>query len=193
MAELLIRNWWAVAGRAGAALLLALAVPLLPGLTLDQLVAAFAAYAFADGVLAVIGALKPAGRDRRAAPRREALLFEAVCGLGFGLLVALWPVPTLAEFEGLTAAWALATGGCKLWVAWRLRARLAAGWLFGAAGAASLGFGVRLALTPVVGAASVVAWVAGVALALSASLGALAFALWARRRTRVPQAEPARA
>lgn len=185
MAELLVRNWWAVGARGAAAVVLALYVLLHPGLTLDHVIGAFAAYAFADGVLAVIGALKPAGRDRRAAPRREALLFEALAGLGFGLPVALWPDPSLAEFEGLVAGWALATGACKLLVAWRLRARLPNAWLFGAAGAAAVVVGARLALTPVIGAADAVVWLAGYAAAAGGLLPTLAHGLRARHRTRL--------
>lgn len=190
MAELLVRNWWAVAARAAAALVLALVVLLVPGLTLNLLIAAFAAYAFADGVLAVIAALKPAGRDRRAAPRREALLFEALCGLGFGLLVALWPDPTVAEFEGLVAGWALTRGACAVWVGWRLRARLAAGWLFAAVGALCVAMGVRLAATPLAGAADIVTWLAGYAIAAGVLLGVLAMTLWTRRRSRVVAPPP---
>jgi uncharacterized membrane protein HdeD (DUF308 family) len=188
MAELLVRNWWAVGARGAAAVLLALFVLLHPGLTLDHVVGAFAAYAFADGVLAVIGALKPAERDRRAAPRREALLHEALAGLGFGLLVALWPEPTLAELEGLVAGWALATGACKLLVAWRLRARLPTAWLFGGAGGAAAVVGARLALAPAVGAADVVVWLAGYASVAGALLLALAHGLRARHLTRAPRA-----
>ncbi|MDF1503159.1 DUF308 domain-containing protein [Roseisolibacter sp. H3M3-2] len=191
MAELLVRNWWAVAARGGAAAILALFVPFYPGLTLDHVIGGFAAYAFADGVLAVIGALKPAGRDRRAAPRREALLYEALAGLGLGILAALWPAPTLAEFEGLVAAWALATGALKGLVAWRLRGRLPAARLYDAAGAVGLLLGARLVVGLALGVVDVTWWLAGYAAAAALLLVAHAAAPRARHRTRLPHVPPA--
>jgi uncharacterized membrane protein HdeD (DUF308 family) len=183
MAELLVRNWWALAARGGAAVLFGLVALLLPGLTLDALVATFAAYAFVDGVLAVIAALRPPGSDRRAVPRREAPLLEGIAGLAVGLLVALWPEPTVFVVVVLVACWALATGVFELLAAYRLRGRLPGAWMLGVAGAASVAFGLALALAPALGALAIVSWIGLYAVAFGAVLLALALRLRTRLAT----------
>ena len=186
MAELLVRNWWALALRGGAAILFGLLALVLPGLTLDALVATFAAYAFVDGVLAIIAALRPPGSDRRAVPRREAPLLEGISSLALGLLVALWPAPTVFVVVELVACWALATGACQLLAAYRLRGRLPGAWMLALAGIVSLVLGSMLALAPAVGAVSIVWWIGLYAVAFGAILLTLAL----RLRTRVPTLEP---
>ena len=186
MAELLVRNWWALALRGGAAILFGLLALGLPGLTLDALVATFAAYAFADGVLAIIAALRPPGSDRRAVPRREAPLLEGVSSLALGLLVALWPEPTVFVVVVLVACWALATGGCQLLAVHRLRGRLPGAWMLTLAGAVSLALGLALALAPATGAVSIVSWIGLYAVAFGAILLTLAL----RLRGRLAALEP---
>ena len=181
MAEFLVRNWWALAARAGAAILFGLYALLLPRLTLNALVIGFAAFAFADGLLATIAALRPTGRDRRATPRREALLLQGLAGLALGLLIALWPDPTLTVVEVLLACWALATGVFAVLAGWRLRARLPDAWWLTAAGAASLALGVFLALAPAMGTRSIVWWIGWHAVVSGALLLVLALRLRARR------------
>ena len=186
MAELLVRNWWALALRGGAAILFGLAALSLPGLTLDALVATFAAYAFADGVLAIIAALRPPGSDRRQVPRREAPLLEGISSLALGLLVALWPQPTVFVVVELVAAWALATGACQLLAAFRLRGGLPGAWMLTLAGAVSIAFGLALALAPATGAVSIV-WGIGL---YAVAFGAILLTLALRLRGRVVELEP---
>lgn len=181
MAELLVRNWWALALRGGAAILFGLLALALPGLTLDTLIALFSAYAFADGVLAIIAALRPPGGDRRSVPRREALLLEGMAGLAFGLFVALWPEPTVLAAVVLIALWALATGGCQLLAAIRLRHRVPGAWLLAIAGVASVALGLLLALSPALGVIAIVGWIGWYALASGALLLTLALRLRARQ------------
>ena len=91
MTDPLVRNWWALALRGAAAVAFGLAALVHPALTVSALCGLFAAFAFVDGVLAVIAALRPPGNDRRAVPRRDALLAEGALGLALGLAAALWP------------------------------------------------------------------------------------------------------
>ena len=189
MAELLVRNWWALALRGGAAILFGLLALVLPGLTLDALVATFAAYAFVDGVLAIIASLRPPGSDRRAVPRREAPLLEGISSLALGLLVALWPEPTVFVVVVLVACWALGTGACQLLAAYRLRGRLSGAWMLTLAGAVSLALGLALASAPATGAVSIVWWIGLYAVAFGAILLTLAL----RLRGRLAALEPSSA
>jgi uncharacterized membrane protein HdeD (DUF308 family) len=146
MTDPLVRNWWALALRGAAALGFGLVALLHPALTVSALVAAFAAFAFADGVLAIIAALRPPGDERRAVPRRDALLLEGTLGVAIGLAAALWPDITAFALLAFVAAWAIATGACALVAAWRLRARVPGARLLGAVGAATIAFGAFLAI-----------------------------------------------
>ena len=190
MAELLVRNWWALALRGGAAILFGLLALVLPGLTLDALVATFVAYAFVDGLLAIIAALRPPGSDRRAVPRREAPLLEGIAGLALGLLVALWPEPTVFVVVVLVACWALATGACRLLAGYRLHGRLPGAWMLMLAGAASMALGLLLALAPALGALSIVGWIGLSAVVSGAILLSLALRLRGRGRSEAAEAPP---
>ncbi|WP_284351081.1 HdeD family acid-resistance protein [Roseisolibacter agri] len=181
MAEFLVRNWWALAARGGAAILFGAFALLFPGLTLDALVAGFAAFAFADGLLATIAALRPGVRDRRATPRREALLLQGLAGLAMGLVVALWPDPTVFVVVVLLACWALVTGVFAVIAALRLRTRLPEAWWLGAAGLASLAIGLFLGLAELLGVVAIVWWIGVHALVSGALLLVLALRLRARR------------
>lgn len=188
MLDPLARNWWALALRGGAALLFGAAALLVPALTVSALVALFAAFAFADGVLAIVAALRPPADDRRAAdraPRRDALLLEGTLGLALGLATALWPDITAATMLALVAAWAATTGACALAAAWRLRGRAPGVWLLALAGAASVALGGLLAVAPVAGVLAVVAWIGAYALWAGALRLALAVRLRAALRARL--------
>src|SRR2546430_16741266 len=65
MTTVLLRNWWALALRGVLAILLGVAVVVLPGITLSSLVVLFGAYALVDGVLAIIAGVRAAERHER--------------------------------------------------------------------------------------------------------------------------------
>src|SRR2546425_9579642 len=65
MTTVLLRNWWALALRGVLAILLGVAVVVLPGVTLAALVVLFGAYALVDGVLAIIAGVRAAERHER--------------------------------------------------------------------------------------------------------------------------------
>jgi len=187
MIDPLVHNWWALALRGAAAVAFGIAALLQSALTVSALCGLFAAFAFVDGVLAIIAALRPPGNDRRAVPRRDALLLEGVLGLALGLAAALWPDVTARAVLVLVAAWALATGSCALVAARRLRARVPDVWLLGLAGVATIALGVLLAVAPEAGVLAVVRWIGAYALVV----GAVRLALAGRLRGRVRAADPA--
>ena len=60
----LTRNWWAVVLRGLAGILFGVITFVSPGISLAALVLLFGAYAFADGVLSIVSAVRRRGADR---------------------------------------------------------------------------------------------------------------------------------
>ncbi len=58
MAQVLIRNWWALALRGVFGILFGLAAFLFPGITLGALILLFAIYAVLDGVFTIVAAMR---------------------------------------------------------------------------------------------------------------------------------------
>ena len=74
----LSRNWWAVSLRGLAGILFGIITFFAPGISLAALVLLFGAYAFADGVLAIVSAIRRRGtsglRHIESFPRRSGRL-----------------------------------------------------------------------------------------------------------------------
>jgi uncharacterized membrane protein HdeD (DUF308 family) len=175
-------NWWALALRAVAAILLGVIAFLLPGPTLAALVLLFGAYAIADGILSVIAAV---GGLRRG-DRWGAMLVSGILGLGAGILVIIWPAIGALAFVYIVAAWALLTGALEIAMAIQLRKVITGEWLLILGGVLSVILAVLMAIFPGVGATVLVWWLGAYALAYGAVVLVLAFRL--RRWT---QAHPA--
>jgi uncharacterized membrane protein HdeD (DUF308 family) len=58
VSELTTSNWWALALRGAVAILLGLVAFTMPGLTIVALVTIFGVYAFVQGVLAIMAAVR---------------------------------------------------------------------------------------------------------------------------------------
>ena len=103
---ILAQNWWAVALRGALGIVFGLIAFFFPGPTMLSFVLVFAAYALADGVFAIVAAI-------RAARRRDRwgfLTFEGIVSLAAAILAVLWPGLTLLIFVMIVAAWAIVTG-----------------------------------------------------------------------------------
>jgi uncharacterized membrane protein HdeD (DUF308 family) len=171
--SVLVRMWWAVALRGALNLVVGVMALVWPGPTFVALVLLFGAYAFADGVLALVAALS----RRQPGARRWPLVLEGVVGIGAGVVTAFLPGITAAALLALVAAWAIVGGGFEIVEAVRLRKEIEGEWLLGLAGALSVAFGLLVLLFPAAGALSVV-WLFGVyAIAFGVVLIALGFRL----------------
>jgi uncharacterized membrane protein HdeD (DUF308 family) len=168
----LTRNWWVVLLRGLAGIAFGIITFVAPAISLAVLVLLWGAYAFADGVLALVSAIRRAGEHRW-----WLLLIEGLIGIGAGVLTLIWPGITAIALLYLIAAWALVTGVLEIAAAIRLRKVLTNEWLLALAGIASLAFGVVLVLFPRAGALAVVLWIGAYAFVFGVLLVALAFRL----------------
>ena len=174
----LARNWWVVLLRGVAGIIFGLATFFAPEISLTALVLVFGAYAFLDGVLALISAI----RRRGATDHWWLLVLEGVMGVAVGVLTFVWPDITALALLYLIAAWALVTGGLEIAAAIRLRKVITGEWLLVLTGIASVALGVLLILFPEPGALAVVLWIGAYALVSGVLLIALGIRLrsWAK-------------
>lgn len=181
-AEWLSRHWWVFVLRGVLAILLGVATFLWPAITLATLVIFFGAYAFVDGVFALVAAF----RRERPAPG-WLLALEGVIGIGVGVLTLFAPGITALALLLYIAIWAVATGVLEIAAAIALRKEIENEWLLALGGAASLAFGLLLLLRPSAGALAVL-WLIG---AYAIAFGVL-YVLLGLRLHRRPVSAPAR-
>jgi uncharacterized membrane protein HdeD (DUF308 family) len=165
-------NWWVVLIRGLIGILFGLVTFLAPALSLAALVILWGAYAFADGVFAIISGVR-----RRGADRWWLLLLEGAVGIAAGIVTLLWPGITVLALLYLIAAWALVTGALEIAAAIRLRKAITGEWLLALSGVASIALGVMLALFPGPGALALVIWIGAYAFMSGVLLIGLSFRL----------------
>ncbi len=168
----LARNWWAVSLRGVLGIVFGLIALWRPGAALLSLAIIFAAYLLADGVFAIVMAVRAAERHER----WGLLLLEGVLTILMGLLAAAFPAGAVLAFVLITAAWALMTGALLLVAAFSLHASHGRLWL-GLGGLASLILGALLAASPFDGAVVLTWWLGAYALAFGIALLILGFRL----------------
>jgi uncharacterized membrane protein HdeD (DUF308 family) len=154
MLAFLARNWWALALRGALAVLFGVMAWIWPDLTVRVLVLLFGAYALVDGVFALYAAFTGA------ADRRWALLFEAVVGIGAGIVTFVWPDLTALTLLYIIASWAVITGLFEIVAAVQLRREIEGEVFLALGGLLSILFGVLLFVFPGEGAVAL-AWLIG--------------------------------
>jgi uncharacterized membrane protein HdeD (DUF308 family) len=170
--DVLSRNWWVFLLRGLAGILFGIITFVAPGISLAALVLVFGAYALADGVLAILAAVR-----RRGEGRWGMLLLEGLVGIAVAVVTLLWPGITAITLLYLIAAWATVTGVLELVAAVRLRKEIKGEWLLALGGVASIAFGVLVALFPGSGALALVLWIGAYALVFGVLLVVLSFRL----------------
>ena len=175
MLTILVRNWWAFVIRGVLGVLFGLIALFMPGVTMLSLVLVFAAYAIADGVFAIVAAVRAA----KSGERWTMLALEGAVGVFVGLAAAAWPSLTVVLFVAMIAAWALITGGFMLAASFRVDADHGRVWLALAA-IASIVYGGLLVIAPMIGALVLTWWIGAYALIFGIALIAFAFRLRAK-------------
>ena len=176
--ETWVQNWWAVTLRGAFGVLFGIAVFAWPGISLAALVLIYGAYAFADGVLAMFGALRGHSADHS----RGVTLLRGLLGVGAGVVTVLWPGITALALLYVIAAWAIIGGVLEIMAAVRLRKTITGEWLLALGGILAIALGVMLMLFPGPGALALVLWVGAFAIVFGIALMALGLRLraWGR-------------
>ncbi|HEX6806576.1 MAG TPA: HdeD family acid-resistance protein [Gemmatimonadaceae bacterium] len=170
---LLTRNWSWIALRGLAAVVFGLLTLFDPSISLAALVLVWGAYAFVDGIFAIVSAV----RDRRDEPHWVSLLITGIAGVVAGLITFFVPGITALALLYFIAAWAVITGIAEIVAAVRLRKVMTGEWMLALAGALSVLFGLFLFVFPGAGALTVVLWIGAYALLFGIMLLVLAFRL----------------
>lgn len=138
------RNWWALALRGVAAILLGILAFAWPGITVFVLVLFFGAYMLVDGTFAIVAAVRAAGKE----DRWWLLLIEGSLGVLAGLVAFFWPGLTALALLYFIVAWAIVTGLMEIVAAIRLRQEIEGEWALGLSGLLSVIFGILLVVLP---------------------------------------------
>jgi uncharacterized membrane protein HdeD (DUF308 family) len=188
MAQVLMRNWWALALRGILGILFGLAAFLFPGITLGALILLFGVYAVIDGVFAIVAGVRAAEHHER----WGVLVVEGLAGVAAGVLTLVWPALTAVVLLYVIAAWSVIKGVLKIAAAIRLRRAIQGEWLLGLNGAFSVLFGILLFVMPAMGLITLVWLVGAYAFILGILLLGLAFRL-RKHQAPVSRAEMPRA
>ena len=150
------KNWGWLLLRGVAAIAFGVLAFLWPGVTLLVLALFWGAWAFADGLLALIAAFRIREKGRAHWP----LVLIGILGIAAGVVTFVSPGLTAIALLMFIAAWALITGVLQIVVAIRLRREIEGEWLLALSGIVSVVFGVLMVLRPGAGALAVI-WIIG--------------------------------
>ena len=156
MAEALVRNWWLVALRGLAALILGIMMFIWPAITLLVLIIFFGAYALVDGIFAVVSSFVNAKKLQH----RWVLFTEGILGIIVGIVVFVWPGITAIALLFLIAFWAIVTGVLEIIFAANHWKAMHGKWLLLLAGIVSVLFGGLILMKPGAGALAVIVLIA---------------------------------
>jgi uncharacterized membrane protein HdeD (DUF308 family) len=150
------RSWWGLVLRGLLSIIFGIAVFVMPNTSLLALITLFGAFAFVDGVLALINAFKTGTGNKRF----WALLLEGLVGIAIGIITLVNPSLTAVSLLYVIAAWAVITGVLEIITAIRYADEMEHEWLLGLGGLISVILGVMLALNPAAGIMAVL-WMIG--------------------------------
>jgi uncharacterized membrane protein HdeD (DUF308 family) len=173
MIHVLARNWGWIALRGATAILFGILALAWPGSALAAIVILFGAYAFVDGVFALVALFRGVGREGRF----WTLVLEAVVGIGIGILTIAQPALTALALLYYVGAWSILTGILEIVAAIRLREEITGEWWLALAGVASLAFGILLFIAPGPAALAIAIWIGVYAIIFGVVLLMLAFRL----------------
>lgn len=151
MLHSLAENWWLFLLRGLGAILFGLLTFMWPGVTLVTLVLLYGAFALADGIAAIVTAI-------RGGPLTSRWWLAIMGGIGVaaGILTFYWPGVTALVLLVFIAVWAIATGITQIIGGIRLRKELDSEWIPIVTGVLSVLFGLLLLARPAAGALAMI-------------------------------------
>jgi uncharacterized membrane protein HdeD (DUF308 family) len=147
MVSQLQQNWWTLALRGALAIIFGILAFLWPGATALAFVFVLAAFAFVEGIFALIGSL---GWGLEGA-QRFILVLMGLLGLAIGVTAVLDPRILALTLVFLIAWWAIVTGIMQIIVAVEMRKAIPNDWLLVLSGILSIAFGALLIWRPFAG------------------------------------------
>jgi uncharacterized membrane protein HdeD (DUF308 family) len=147
LARALAKNWWLILLRGICAVIFGVLTFAWPGVTLAVLVLFYGAFAFVDGLLALIAAVM----GGQPAPRWW-LAIVGVLGIAVGIVTLMMPGMTALVLLYFIAFWAIMIGAMQVTGAIRLRKEIDNEWMLIASGILSVVFGIILLVAPGAGA-----------------------------------------
>lgn len=169
MLDVLSRHWWTLALRGVFAIVFGIMAFVWPGLTIATLIILFGAYAIADGVFALIAAVRGGSGDYP----RWAVALEGAVSVVAGIIAIVLPGLTALTLLYIIGFWAIVTGVMEIVAAIRLRKEIEGEWMLAGLGALSILYGAIITVFPGAGAIAL-AWMIG---AYSIIFGGLLVAL----------------
>ncbi|HTS81231.1 MAG TPA: HdeD family acid-resistance protein [Myxococcaceae bacterium] len=168
----LAHNWGWIALRGALAIVFGVVALAWPASAFTAIVLIFGAYAFVDGVFALIALFRGAAKDRF-----WVMVLEAVVGIGIGILTIARPAATALALLYYVGIWSILTGVFEVVAAVRLRKEITGEFWLGLAGVLSIAFGILLFVVPVAAALALTIWIGVYALLFGVTLLLLAFRL----------------
>lgn len=141
------QNWWILALRGALAVLFGILAFAWPVATAFAFVFILAAFAFIEGIFAIIGAFGWG----LPGTQRFLLILMGLLGLGVGVCAVLYPGILALTLVFVVAWWAIVTGVLQLVVAVEMRKVIPNDWLLVLGGIVSVLFGVLLIWRPFAG------------------------------------------
>lgn len=178
MGNILAQNWWIILWRGIAALIFGLITWFNPVITLYVMVIFFGGYAFVDGVLGIIMAI----RGRHDHHKWWLLLIWALANLLTGILTFFWPLITMVVLTEIIAIWAIISGLLQIFTAIGLRKAIQGeGWIV-LGGILSILLGIVLIINPFEGGIALT-WALGI-YATVYGIITVVLAFWVRRHAK---------
>jgi uncharacterized membrane protein HdeD (DUF308 family) len=171
MVSVLARNWWALLIRGIAAVVFGVLAFLWPGATILAIGILFGAYAFVDGIFAIISAVRAAEAHERWWP----FVIEGIVGLLIAAITFYDVRITLLALYVTIAVWAFITGILEIVAAIELRKAIQGEFWLVLGGIASILFGILMIWRPLAGALAII-WIIG-AYAIVFGIMMIAFSL----------------
>jgi uncharacterized membrane protein HdeD (DUF308 family) len=150
----LTSNWWALVLRGCVSILLGLVAITMPGITITALVYVFGVYAFVEGVLAIMAAI----RGLREHDRWGWMLVEGIVCIVAGVAAFMMPGVGALAIVWLVAAWALVTGVLEIAAGIKLRKIIEGEWMLILAGVLAVVLGFYIASRPGAGVVLLTTW-----------------------------------